>query len=489
MLASAPAFAQSAPSALPADARDAQPVEPSGGPSAPASDATPPPLAPPPAPLGSPTEPTLPPPTPAPATSALAVQSVPARIGPETARRLSRRARAARPTWEPPGPRLGAQRQWSIEASWIHVVSSHTARSPAESFFAGGSVAADAFVWTNVSLGVELRASSERGTRVELDGTARTTASEVGALPRIGLLVPLGRDLSFFPKLGAGVAWAQQTRRRVSDRAIPEPERDDHGVSAVVSLKLPLVFQPAPHFFLGAGPTVTRTFGAGGDGDVLPASTDVGADFVFGGAIGGATGRVEAAPAGDAFDLPAGETRRPRFGDHGTLVLGARTSASGHAFFRDDGGSAHAVALDPSLDYFLTNHFSLGVLIAVEHRGRSLDRAGLPDRHRAFELGGGFRAGLEVPLGERLSFYPRIAFGGSYVNRHGQVGIEGYDVTSKALWGDAELPILLHVASHVFVGVGPSVRHDFSRQFDPEAPGPDQLATDVRGSLQLGGWL
>ena len=51
----------------------------------------------------------------------------------------------------------------------------------------------------------------------------------------------------------------------------------------------------------------------------------------------------------------------------------------------------------------------------------------------------------------------------------------------------AYAPLMIHPASHVFIGFGPTFSHDLVRAAD--RVGPDNLATTIGAGLLVGGWL
>jgi hypothetical protein len=89
-------------------------------------------------------------------------------------------------------------------------------------------------------------------------------------------------------------------------------------------------------------------------------------------------------------------------------------------------------------------------------------------------------------MGASFSLYPRVALG---------YGSESYEFTAFPIpvkftdtyfYGSLYAPVLAHVATHVFVGFGPSIEHEFTRTFDP---GGDNRSTSIGAGLVVGGWL
>jgi hypothetical protein len=52
------------------------------------------------------------------------------------------------------------------------------------------------------------------------------------------------------------------------------------------------------------------------------------------------------------------------------------------------------------------------------------------------------------------------------------------------------VPLLVHVAPHLFVGFGPTLEYDFQRNVtDGDLPARDNPRTTVGLALTVGGWL
>ena len=87
--------------------------------------------------------------------------------------------------------------------------------------------------------------------------------------------------------------------------------------------------------------------------------------------------------------------------------------------------------LQPSLDYFIARHISVGGVISIDAGGGG------------GSWGFGPRAGFAIPLGERVTFWPMVMIKATHANHN----------TSTELWLNA--PFLFHLVPHFFVGVGP----------------------------------
>src|SRR6266849_295419 len=86
--------------------------------------------------------------------------------------------------------------------------------------------------------------------------TTRTTS--FGGTPMAAVALPLSERVAFFPQAGVSYSW-----QRVS---VPEPGFTQTSHSVILQGFAPLLFIPAPHFFLGFGPSLSWIVeGAGSD--------------------------------------------------------------------------------------------------------------------------------------------------------------------------------------------------------------------------------
>jgi len=96
--------------------------------------------------------------------------------------------------------------------------------------------AADYFIIKNLSLGGVI------GVEYSKTGDNKTVDFQLG--PRVGYDFEIGRQLSVWPKLGLLFAHAKYK----------EPGNTDKNNAVQLNLFMPLMFHPAPHFFVGFGP-------------------------------------------------------------------------------------------------------------------------------------------------------------------------------------------------------------------------------------------
>lgn len=132
------------------------------------------------------------------------------------------------------------------------------------------------FVAPHVSVGVGV--AFEYGHYQFEWGQSHKTAS-LGVAPRVGYVVPLAERFHFYPELELGLTRAWRFG-------------DSHADLFDVKVSAPVLFEPASHFFIGAGPylrqrwyrgRVPGEFVLGADGDLESASLNWGITSTIGG--------------------------------------------------------------------------------------------------------------------------------------------------------------------------------------------------------------
>jgi hypothetical protein len=118
------------------------------------------------------------------------------------------------------------------------------------------------------------------GVQAEYDVTSTPGSSEHHYLVGIdgGYDLPIGGAFSLWPQVAI---YYQRSHGTIG------PDTETLGTSVGLTLSVPVLWHPAPHFFLGAGPTATIQRN---DGSPFPDynSTSIGVAFTLGGYFGGA---------------------------------------------------------------------------------------------------------------------------------------------------------------------------------------------------------
>ena len=156
-----------------------------------------------------------------------------------------------------------------------------------------------------------------------------------------------------------------------------------------------------------------------------------------------------AAPAAAADDVAAG------FGVQGQIAISGELQASFvHESTSAAGGAAstsvNAITVQPSLDYFVVPNVSLGGALSISHGsfgGSGGDQTA---------IGILVRGGYNLHLAPMISLWPQLQLG--YLHESfsgGGVSASGYTIPLQIF-----APFLVHVATHLFVGIGPAFSTD-----------------------------
>jgi len=365
--------------------------------------------------------------------------------------------------------------------------------SQAKQFAATFSPGVDYFFWRNVSVGIDLDASYGDNYGYGADGSVVETRTEgLSGGPRFGLNVPISRLVSFFPRLTVGLEWSTTQQSLPSGGTIsvagsPLGYSTTSRFGPWFSVYLGLLFHVAPHFFVGVGPSLSHDFAnTQGGPSVGGEETSIGAGFVVGGTWGGSPPPLPAGASPDDF-------RVPHFGEAGQVVLDGELEASvGATWYEGSSSSSSSQAFGPAIDWFVANHFSLGVGLLVSHSNSTgLDpttqgQVSYSRKGTAVEP----RIGVDVPLTPLLSLYPRAGFqfGGSSYDEIESMSEDKYSTEYVAL--SVYAPLLVHATAHLFVGFGPSLYWELYDTYTfPNGGTNTNRETSVGAGLVVGGNL
>ena len=354
----------------------------------------------------------------------------------------------------------------------------------------------DYFVSENVAVSLSIDASYADAKGYGADSSlvdVRTTTLSAG--PRLGLNVPLGGPLSWFPEVTLGFEWTRQTEQLVSGTSISVagsglgyPSTNQFG--PFVDVYLPILLHPTDHFFIGFGPEFFHDFGTvSGGPNVGGQRTELSANLTVGGYWGGerSAGGVQATPAAPA--------RGQRFGDAGQLVLSNDLELSVASLtYAGTDSTSRTLSIGGSIDYFVIDHVSLGVGANIASSyARGIDpTTSVPVTSSYNDVSFAPRLGLDLPLGSAFSIYPQfeLAVGHAVYDETSAGSEDKYaeDTVSVSLF----VPFLVHPAPHVFIGFGPTAYHDLSNSVsypEPLAPSVQNRETTFGLGTILGGWL
>jgi hypothetical protein len=235
---------------------------------------------------------------------------------------------------------------------------------------------------------------------------------------------------------------------------------------------------PRPHFFFGAGPSVSHDFAeAKGPGFFLGERTSFAGRIVLGAWWGGTP---DAPPPVEASARNA--VKAPRFGEPQQVLFTSEAGASlSHSSYSEEATTVTSFSLTPGIDYFVASQVSLGL---AAHVGYANEKNGHATTVESTAFAVTPRIGFNVPIAEWVSLYLRGFL---------QAGVRTYNdelssVTRNFVAIGIYTPLLLHVASHAFAGFGPYVSHELVNKV-PGGSGVQNLATSFGANLIVGAWL
>jgi len=397
---------------------------------------------------------------------------------------------------EPPAPRFGERGEVVLAAAsgganGAGISYESFSGSSATYLSAGGEVGLDYFLVDHFSLGFDVSANYSNSVGYGADSSLVSTKStSFSGGVRFGADLPLGDTFSFYPRLTLGILETHQDESLVSGQSLSVAASavgasETSQVGPWMNLFAPLLVHPTPHFFLGAGPRVSRTFAntIGAAPGVSGQPTTLGASFVFGGYWGGDEPVASTEPPTSRT-----EARARRFGDQGTFVI--TNDTDGYALSTGYAGTSASnlnILVEPGFDYFVTDHFSIGLdLWAMHSKSVGFDASGNQIMYSSTGFGFAPRFGFDVPITDALSWYPRASIGLGPLNQDETSNGAENQHTYTRLFVNLEAPLLVHVARHFFVGAGPTVYHELSSTDQNDV---SNQATQFGASALVGGWL
>jgi hypothetical protein len=170
---------------------------------------------------------------------------------------------------------------------------------------------------------------------------------------------------------------------------------------------------------------------------------------------------------------PAAATPPPTFGDRGEVVIGSDAFAGGFSQFYQ-GNQNDAVEIEPSIDYFVTRHLSLGGALTFAYSSFS----GAGSSAHLFTYGLAPRIGYDIALSNYFSLWPKASIFLTEQNDTSQnYGAAATTTRQSDVAVELFVPVLFHPAPHVFFGFGPYA----------ELGSPSGAI--FGGKLTLGGWF
>lgn len=344
----------------------------------------------------------------------------------------------------------------------------------------------DWFVTHGVSIGLGAFAGHGRYDGYAVDNAlVRTELTSLSVGPRVGVNVPFGETVSFYPRLTLGIESLRRDDTVISSGTVPGGNA--FGLDATrrtgpyVFVSAPLLFHFAPHVFIGLGPTFSHSFGR-----ARGAPSDVGPVTVFGGEV-----LVGAHWGGERNKSVASFAARRRFGEAGqslvTSEVGARVSSS---IYEDVDSYERSIFVAPGYDAFVGGGVSLGIGGAIgQTESRFLRAQNVPADSSQVSFVLAPRMGFAIPLGDGLTLYPRLSMGFGYSDVEVRSGSSRYAVDAFSVTLSAYAPLLFHFVPHAFVGFGPYASAEIvSQRASDNRDLPPVRRRDLGARLVLGLW-
>ena len=184
------------------------------------------------------------------------------------------------------------------------------------------------------------------------------------------------------------------------------------------------------------------------------------------------------------------------FGGPGTLAISSdfNLGLSGQST-NNQGPSSWTFTLAPAADYFVIQGLSIGGMVSYAHTHQSFGNTpGGSATNDQDNFGIGARVGYNIPITDLLSFWPKVGLifnvtsgssGGSTTTPGPNNGYSGnaFDVQLYA-------PLLLHLAPHFFMGLGPGVQTDLtaSQSSGGQSSTNPSKTTTYGLYFTIGGW-
>jgi hypothetical protein len=154
-----------------------------------------------------------------------------------------------------------------------------------------------------------------------------------------------------------------------------------------------------------------------------------------------------------------------------------------------------SLVFSPSVDWFVARWVSVGVEIDLSYDDSKGYGAGAAlTETKSSSYGGAVRLGVVIPLGDRVSIWPRVA--GGVGSTHTVQTVEGgaastlgtslglATTTYSGPWASVYVPLLIHGTRRFFIGAGPSIYHLFARANANPDLGGEQ--TTIGGRFTIG---
>jgi hypothetical protein len=387
-------------------------------------------------------------------------------------------------SFETPAAPFGARGQLAVQNETSLDVQYTEYPSHASFLYLDAEPSIDWFCIQNLSLGLAARADYSDTKGFGADGSlVRTRSSYLSGGLRLGVNAPLGRWMSFYPHVELGVYGTHRDLSLVSGSSLsivnPVGGPSTSNIGPWVELYAPLLIHPFPRFFIGAGPVLFHQFGrVTGGPDVGAEQSTIGARATVGVHWGGTTAR-----ASDE------QPKRRRFGEQRDVVISGESGLALRQYlYQGIESSAVSFGFSPSVDVFVFRRIAVGGSASISYYdSHGVDAAsGQRLTIKQLRLGFGPRVAVDLPMARWLSFYPRLRVLVGYEDNDERSAQSANAYTDVIVNLGIYAPLLFHVGSHAFVGLGPVASYDVLRRSNH---GYNNQGWSVGASWIIGGWI
>jgi len=214
------------------------------------------------------------------------------------------------------------------------------------------------------------------------------------------------------------------------------------------------------------------------------------------------------APAPPSTTSPAGAREPesedvpppPHFGQIGQVVVSGQFSANvGFLSYDQSSASSSSASFEPAFEYFFADGLLLGGSLLMRYANET---SALGFKASTGTFGLSARFGVNLPLSKLVSFQPVAGLGfwqaqtsfeavepGASTSVGGAAIAVGPDVNVTAVFVSLYAPLLVHPASHFFLGLGPEAFRDITYSVDNGSSRANTRRTFIGLSSIVGGWF
>jgi hypothetical protein len=176
-----------------------------------------------------------------------------------------------------------------------------------------------------------------------------------------------------------------------------------------------------------------------------------------------------------------------------TVITGAFGLGMSAGVYDDPNVFSTSISISPGLDKFVLENVSIGAGVDIDwSRSQGYGTHGAIDRRTSTSGGLNVRWGYNFPIGNYVSWWPRLYLGYSLTNntvessetptgyqgdRSPDLGGTYWKYNEHGAYIFAYAPILVHPTPHLFFGIGPGLYRDLGRAHENSFPADNDRTT------------